>query len=81
MHKTVWYEGVLKLADIGTNNVGQDELNPILGYPMVRLDNWKNTSQIGAKGYRRAWRKMCSEWLDWIELRIKLNEFEMFIRV
>ena len=24
---------------------------------------------------------MCTEWLDWIELRTQLNEFEMFIWV
>ena len=24
---------------------------------------------------------MCYEWLNWIELRNRLNEFEMFIRV
>ena len=39
LHKTVWFEGGLKMADIRTNNVGYDELNPRLGYPMVRLYN------------------------------------------
>ena len=38
-HKTVWCEGSLKLADIGTNNVREDKLNPKLGYDVVRLDN------------------------------------------
>ena len=32
IHKTVWYEGGLQLADIGTNNVRVDELNTILGW-------------------------------------------------
>ena len=31
--------------------------------------------------YRILWITMCYEWLDWIELRIQLNEFEMFIWV
>ena len=30
-------------------------------------------------GYRRVRITMCSECIDWIELRIRLNEFEMFI--
>ena len=39
MYKTVWHEGVMQLADIGTKNVREDELSPILGYDMVILDN------------------------------------------
>ena len=38
LQNIVWCEGGLKLAEIGTNNVGEDELNNILGYTMVRLD-------------------------------------------
>ena len=30
IHRTVYYEGGLQLADIGTNNVRYSELNPIL---------------------------------------------------
>ena len=41
LHKTLWCEGGLKLADIGTNNVREDGFNPILVYDMVILDNWK----------------------------------------
>ena len=37
--KTVWCEGGLKLSDIGKKNVRGDELNPRLGYSMVRLYN------------------------------------------
>ena len=74
-HKTVWCEGGLQLADIGTNNVRENKLNARLVYYMVRLDNWQRTFQRGVKGYRRVGRKMCSEWLDWIELRTQLNEF------
>ena len=36
-HKTVWYEGGLKLADIGTKGVREYEFNNILVYAMVRL--------------------------------------------
>ena len=39
MHKKRWCEGGMKLSDIGTKNVSQDELNTIVGYDMVRLDN------------------------------------------
>ena len=38
-HKIVWFERGLQLAGIGTNNISEDELNPRLGYAMVRLDN------------------------------------------
>ena len=37
--KTVWCEGSIKLVDIGTNNVGEDELNTGIEYTMVRLEN------------------------------------------
>ena len=40
MHKTVWCEGGLKLADIVTKNGREDKLIPGLGYNMVRLENW-----------------------------------------
>ena len=39
IQNTVWFEGGLQLAYIGTKNVREDELNHILGYSMVRLDN------------------------------------------
>ena len=40
LHKIDWCEGGLKLADIQTNNVGENDLNPIIKYIMVVLDNW-----------------------------------------
>ena len=80
-HKTVCFEGGIQPVDIGTRNVREYELNNRLRYAMTRLANWKNTCTRGKKGYRRFWRKMFSEWLDWIESRIRLNEFEMFIWV
>ena len=39
LHKTVWCEVFLQLVDVGTKNVGGDQLNPRLVYAMVRLDN------------------------------------------
>ena len=48
---------------------------------MVRLDNWQNTFKIGVIGYRRVQRKMCSEWIDFIDLSILHNEFKMFMWV
>ena len=80
-YKTMWFEGGLKLADILTKNVREDELNPILGYSMLILDKWKNACKRGETGYIRVQRKMCYEWPDWIELRTIINEFEMFIWV
>ena len=39
MHKMDWCEGVLKLADIGNNNVSEPDLTPRMKYIMVRLEN------------------------------------------
>ena len=39
MHKIVWCEGGLKLADIATRNFGEHDLTPRMKYIMVRLDN------------------------------------------
>ena len=78
---TVWCEGGLQLSEIVTTNVREDEFNPRLGYYMVILDNWHNTCQIGVTVYIRLWITMCSEWLDWVDLRTWLNEFEIFIWV
>ena len=39
MRKIDWCEGGLKLADIITKNVGENDLNPRMKYIMVRLDN------------------------------------------
>ena len=39
LHKTVWCEVGIKLEDIGTRNVRDDELNPRLEYSMVRLEH------------------------------------------
>ena len=38
MHKIGWCEVGLKLEDIATKNVGENDLNPIIKYTMVRLD-------------------------------------------
>ena len=39
MHKIGWCEGGLKLADIATNNVGENYSTPSMKYMLVRLDN------------------------------------------
>ena len=39
MHNIYWCEGGLKLADIGTNNVGEPDLTPRMKCVMVRLEN------------------------------------------
>ena len=39
MHNIDFCEGGLQLADIATNNVGDNDLTPPMKYIMVRLDN------------------------------------------
>ena len=39
MHKIDWCEGGMQLTDIATKNVGENDLNTIMKYIMVRLDN------------------------------------------
>ena len=39
MHKIECCEGGMKLADIATKNVGDNDLKPRMKYIMVRLDN------------------------------------------
>ena len=43
MHKIDWCKGGMQLADIATNHVGDNYLNPRTRYIMVRLDNWDKT--------------------------------------
>ena len=38
MHKNIWFEGGLKLEDIGTKNVGEPDSTPRMKYIMVRLE-------------------------------------------
>ena len=47
------------MADIGTKNVREDELTPILGYDMVIIDNLQNTCTRGVIGYIRVRRTRC----------------------
>ena len=60
-HKTVWCEGGLELTGIGTKNGREDELNPRLGYIMVRLENGQEYFTRGVIGYIIVCRTMCSE--------------------
>ena len=39
MRKIEWCEGGLKFEDIATKNIGDNYLNTIMRYIMVRLDN------------------------------------------
>ena len=39
MYNIDWFEGGLQLADIETNNVGENDLNPRMKYIMVSVDN------------------------------------------
>ena len=43
MHKIDWCEGGLQLADISNKNVGEDCLNTIIKYIMVRLEKRERT--------------------------------------
>ena len=58
----------MQLADIGTKNVRDGELNNRLEYTMVILDNWYNTCTRGVIGYRRIWRAICSDELTGLSL-------------
>ena len=59
MHKIVWCEGGLQLADIRTKNVREDQLNTILVYTMVIIDNWQNTCTRGVIWDIRVWITRC----------------------
>ena len=39
MHKIDWYEGGLQLADIGTKNVSEPDITPMMKYIVIRLEN------------------------------------------
>ena len=43
IHITDLCEGGLQLADIATENVGENDLNPRMKYIMARLENWYRT--------------------------------------
>ena len=60
MHKIEWCEGGLKLEEIATKNVGETDLNPIIKYIMLILDNLENTCTIGVTGDRRFCGTRCS---------------------
>ena len=66
MHKTLWCEGGLKFSYIVTNNVREDELNPLLWYTMIILDNWQNNCTRGLIGYRMVWVTRCYDGIYWI---------------
>ena len=40
MHKIDWCEGGLKLSNISTKNVGDNDLTPRMKYIMVIIDKW-----------------------------------------
>ena len=69
MHNIDWCEGVLKFADITTKNVGENYLNPVMKYIMVRLDNWDRTlvqEVLQDTGYSME-QELCINRLDWVE--------------
>ena len=47
--------GGLKLESIGTKNVREDDLNPILGYTMVSLENLHITCTRWVIWFKRVW--------------------------
>ena len=85
MHKIVWCEGGLKLADIRTKNVTEDQLNTILVYTMVIIDNLWNTCTRGVIEYRRVWIIRYSDdssgfglyWLDSIGLKYWIQHLKL----
>ena len=53
MHNIDWCEGGLKLADIDTDNIGENDLNPRMKYIMVILDNWDK--KLVQEGWHNKW--------------------------
>ena len=53
IHKINWCKGGLELAEIATNNVGDNDLNPRTNSILVRLDNWDIT--IVQEGWQDTW--------------------------
>ena len=43
MDKIDWCEWGMQLADIATNNVSENDLNPGMKYIMKKIDNWDRT--------------------------------------
>ena len=43
IHKIYWCEGGLKLANIATKNIGENDLNQKMKYIMISLDNQDRT--------------------------------------
>ena len=43
MHNIYWCEGGLQLSEIVTKNVVDNDLNTIMKYIMMRLENWSRT--------------------------------------
>ena len=71
LQNTVWCEGGIHLAEIGTKNFREDELNTRLGYSMVRHENWQNNCTRRLIGDKRVLTTICSdEWtvLGWYGL-------------
>ena len=52
MHMIEWCEWGLQLADTAIKNVGENELNHIMKYNMVRIDNWQITLVQEDTGFR-----------------------------
>ena len=75
MHYKVCCEGGLELENIVTRNVRENELNPTLRYTMVILGNWHNNFTRGLIGYKIFLRTLCYKLVEWVELKIQLNEF------
>ena len=79
MHKIDWCEGSMQLAYIANNNVGENDLNRRIKYMMAMIDNWERTlDKRGDRINYSIWKKS-SVWLDYIEVRIWINTFEMFV--
>ena len=69
MHKIDWCEGGMQLADIATNNFGENYLTLRMKYIMIRLENWDKT--LVKEGWKNIGyymeKEFCMTRLDWIE--------------
>ena len=69
MHNINWCEGDMKLADISTRNVVENDLNTRMKYIMEIIDNWEIS--LLQEGWQNTGFSMeqyfCMTRLDWVD--------------
>ena len=68
MHRINWCEEGMKLEDISTKNIGENDLNPRIKYIMVRLDN-RYIKLVQEGWHNKGWsteQEFCINRLYWV---------------